>query len=226
MLDTARSLETGAMCGDALELLRSLPRGSAAVVIFDPQHRDVLNALAFGNEGERQVERCKLPAMTNAYINDCLIAAALALRPGGHCFLWVDTYRLCKGRHLAVEGVLPVVDLLSWDNQRIGMGYRSRRRGDYLLVMQTPPTRAKGVWTDHGIPDRWVEKVDRKIHPHIKPAGLIKRLIGAVTEPSDLVVDPAAGSFLVMNIAHELGRRFAGCDIVYAGASRPTERSS
>ena len=130
----------------------------------------------------------------------------------------VDAYRLCEGRHRAVAGVLPVVDLIAWDNARIGMGYRARRRGDYVLTLQAPPTRAKGVWTDHKICDRWVEKVDRKIHPHVKPAGLIKRLIGAVTEPGDLVVDPAAGSFLVMDIAHELGRRFAGCDI--AGAAK------
>ena len=34
-----RALETGAMCGDALELLQSLSLGCAAVVFFDPQDR-------------------------------------------------------------------------------------------------------------------------------------------------------------------------------------------
>ena len=93
------------------------------------------------------------------------------------------------------------------------MGYRTRRRGDYLLVLQKPPLRAKGTWHDHSIPSRWPEKVDRKIHPHAKPAGLIAKLIGAVTAPGDLVVDPAAGSFVVMRVANEMGRRFVGCDI-------------
>ena len=32
-------------------------------------------------------------------------------------------------------------------------------------------------------PIRWPEKVDRKSHPHMKPADLIARLIGAVTGP-------------------------------------------
>jgi phosphoserine aminotransferase len=64
---------------------------------------------------------------------------------------------------------------------------------------------------------RWTEKVDRRVHPHAKPAGLIRRLIAAVTEPGDLVVDPAAGGFTVMHVAHELGRRFVGCDIAYGG---------
>ena len=63
-------------------------------------------------------------------------------------------------------------------------------------------------------PNRWAEKVDRKIHPHIKPIGLIKRLIGSVTLPGDLVVDPAAGSFTVMRAAREIGRSFIGCDLI------------
>src|SRR6516225_1397458 len=96
---------------------------------------------------------------------------------------------------------------------RLGMGYRARNRGDYLLVLQKPPLRAKATWRDHTIPSRWPEKVDRKIHPHAKPAGLIARLIGAITAPGDLVADPAAGSFIVMHVANDMGRNFVGCDI-------------
>jgi hypothetical protein len=78
----------------------------------------------------------------------------------------------------------------------------------------TPNVVQRGrTWRDHAIPDRWPEKVDRKIHPHIKPTGLITRLIGAVTQPGDLVVDPAAGSVVVMRAAHQLGRNFVGCDL-------------
>jgi DNA modification methylase len=102
-----------------------------------------------------------------------------------------------------------------WDNERIGNGYRSRRCGDYLPVLQRPPKRAKVTWCDHSIPNRWPEKVDRKLHAHIKPIGLIRKLIDAVTRPGDLVVDPAAGSFVVMHAAHQLGRDFVGCDLAY-----------
>jgi site-specific DNA-methyltransferase (adenine-specific) len=84
--------------------------------------------------------------------------------------------------------------------------------------MQKPPLAAKKTWRDHGICNRWPEKIDRKIHPHVKPIGLIARLISAVTKPGDLVVDPAAGSFVVMQAAHQLGREFVGCDIAYQQA--------
>ena len=55
--------------GDALELLRSLPDACAALAFFDPQHRGVLDKLAFGNEGARQRDRCQLPAMGEDYID-------------------------------------------------------------------------------------------------------------------------------------------------------------
>src|SRR5258708_36906003 len=48
--------------GDALELLRSLPDACAALAFFDPQHRGVLDKLAFGNEGARHGEPTGGPA--------------------------------------------------------------------------------------------------------------------------------------------------------------------
>jgi site-specific DNA-methyltransferase (adenine-specific) len=179
-------------------LLRSLPDCSTPLVFFDPQHRDTLDRLAYGNEGERQKGRALLPAMTSDYVDACCREAARVLRPSGYMLQWVDTFRLCEAYHLRIADVLKCVDLIAWDSQRIGNGYRSRRRGDYLLVLQKPPLAAKSTWCDHSIPNRWPEKVDRTLHPHIKPIGLITKLIGAVTRPGDLVVDPAAGSFVIM----------------------------
>jgi site-specific DNA-methyltransferase (adenine-specific) len=201
-----------AVQGDALDLLRSLADSSAAAVFFDPQHRSTLNRLDYGNEGSRQQGRLALPAMTDDYIRACEREIARVLKPSGYLFLWADAYRLCQGHHLHVTDVLPPVALVAWDSQRLGMGYRIRERGDYLLVLQKPPLKAKATWRDHGIPSRWAEKVDRKIHPHIKPAGLIKRLIAATSVPGDLIIDPAAGSFCVGHVALELKREFTGCD--------------
>jgi site-specific DNA-methyltransferase (adenine-specific) len=183
-------------------------------VFFDPQHRDTLDRLAYGNDGARQKRRALLPAMTSDYVDVCCRETDSVLKPSGYLLQWVDTFRLCEAYHLRIANVLKCVDLIAWDSERIGNGYRSRRRGDYLLVLQKPPLAAKSTWRDHGIPSRWVEKVGRKIHPHAKPIGLVTRLIGAITEPGDLVVDPAAGSFVVMRAARALGRDFIGCDII------------
>jgi site-specific DNA-methyltransferase (adenine-specific) len=199
--------------GDALELLQTLSEGCTRLIFFDPQHRANLDKLQYGNEGARQQERYLLPQMPSEYIDACCREAVRVLRPSGYLMLWQNAFGVCEGYHLRFADALQCVDLFAWDNLQMGMGYRARRRGDYLVVLQKPPILAKVTWRDHGIPDRWSEKIDRKRHPHIKPIGLITRLIGAVTKPGELVVDPAAGSFVVMHAAHQLGREFVGVDI-------------
>jgi site-specific DNA-methyltransferase (adenine-specific) len=226
MLDrtTAAFIRNVAQRGDALDLLRSLPDGCMSLAFFDPQHRGVLDRLKFGNEGTRQRGRAKLPAMTEDYIDAVCIEIARVLKPGGYLMRWLDTFGLVEGHHLRIprEYVEPV-DLIAWDSLRLGMGKRARSRGDYLLVLQKPPVKAGSTWRDHRTPRRWPEKIDfklypRKLYPHAKPIGLISRLIAATTEVGDLVVDPAAGSFTVMHVAHQLERQFVGCDLTYCGA--------
>jgi site-specific DNA-methyltransferase (adenine-specific) len=122
-------------------LLQSLPDGCTPLVFFDPQYREVLDRLAYGNEGARQRDRCALPAMSAGYIDQCCREIGRVLRPSGYLMLWADTFRLCTGAHLRIADILPPVDLIVWDNQRPGNGYRSRRRGSYLLVLQKPAAR-------------------------------------------------------------------------------------
>ena len=211
-----------AQMGDALVLLRSLPDSAAALGFFDPQFRELLERQCYGNEGvSRQSERARLPAMTSDYIDAVVHEFGRVLKPSGYLMRWTDKFCLCEGRHLSIPSeVLKVVDLIATDNERIGMGYRTRCRGDFLIVLQKPPIKARATWTDHAVPDRWIEKVDRKLHPHVKPLGLIERLIAATTRPGELVVDPAAGSFGTMHAALVLERPFLGCDIAYAGGAR------
>jgi site-specific DNA-methyltransferase (adenine-specific) len=200
--------------GDALALLQSLPDSCARLGFFDPQHRDNLDALKYGNEGERQRERCKLSQMSGEYIEACCREFVRVLMPSGYLMQWMNAFQLGSGAHLRLAGALQVVEIIVWDNQRLGMGYRARRRGDYLVALQKPPIKARATWrTKPTIPDRWLEKADRKLHPHIKPIGLISALIEAITSPGDLVVDPAAGSFVAMHAARRLGREFIGCDL-------------
>jgi site-specific DNA-methyltransferase (adenine-specific) len=162
-----------------------------------------------------------VPQMSADYIDACCREIARVLVPSGYCMRWLDTYGLCEAHHLRVADCVKCVDLIAWDNLRLGMGKRSRRRGDYLLVLQKRPLRAKATWRDHGIPSRWPEKACRRLHPHAKPIGLICRLIAAVTQSGDLIVDPAAGSFVVMYAALAYGRQFIGCDLEWSAERAP-----
>jgi site-specific DNA-methyltransferase (adenine-specific) len=199
--------------GDGMALLGSLEKESVALGIFDPQYRGILDRLAYGNEGERQKDRSQAPQMDEATIALFISELSLKIRPSGHLFLWVDKFHLCEGIGQWIGGTpLELVDMVTWNKMKIGMGYRTRRTAEHLMILQKRPKRCKSVWTDHSIPDVWSERVDKGGHK--KPFELQARLIGAVTRPGDLVVDPAAGSYSTLKSCQAVGeRRYLGCDV-------------
>jgi len=127
--------------------------------------------------------------------------------------LWVDKFHLCQGVQGWIrETDLNLVDLITWDKKKMGMGYRTRRQSEYLVVFQKSPVRAKGIWTSHSIPDVWGEKTEKR-HPHSKPVELQKAIIEATTEEGDFVLDPAAGGYSVYEACKATNRIFIGGDI-------------
>ena len=199
---------------DGLILLHDILDCSVKTAVFDPQYRGVLDKLKYGNEGvSRGKARSSLPQMNDDTIALFIHEINRVLKPSGHLFLWVDKFHLCMGVHQWLQDTeLNLVDLIVWDKGKIGMGYRTRRKSEYIIVLQKSPVKAKSCWRDHSIPDVWQEAV-LKVHPHSKPIELQKRLIAATTNEGDYVLDPAAGGFTVLNICNLINRNFIGCDI-------------
>ena len=200
---------------DGLKFLSRLPPASIPVSFFDPQYRGILDAMGYGNEGKRRGKaRCDLKQMNTDTIGEFVRGINDALIPSGHLFLWMDKFHLCMGFSEWLTGTsLDIVDMLTWNKGRMGMGYRTRRLAEYLIVLQKEPRRAKGVWKIHNIPDVWHEEVTRNGYAHKKPVALQAELIAAVSNPGDIVIDPAAGSFSVMEACEQRKRNFLGCDI-------------
>lgn len=200
---------------DGLQFLSLLPEAAIPVAFLDPQYRGVLEKLKYGNEGElRGKRRAALVQMSEDAIVEFIRGIDRALLPSGHLFLWIDKFHLCQDFRDWFDATgLDVVDLVTWDKQTFGMGYRTRRRAEYCVVLQKKPRRAKGVWKIHNITDIVAEKADRKTHPHAKPVGLQAALMSAVSDEGDFVIDPAAGSYSVLDAARQCGRSFLGCDV-------------
>ena len=201
---------------DGLNLLTSLPKQSIKTAFFDPQYRGVLDKLSYGNEGTKRGQaRCSLSQMDEPTIKRFIREIDRVLLPSGHLFLWVDKFHLCQGvLPWLIDTDLNLVDMIVWDKGRIGMGYRTRRKSEYLIVLQKKPVKAKGYWNIHNIPDVWMEKVV-KTHPHSKPIELQKQLILATTSEGDWVLDPASGGYSVFSACEGLNRNFIGGDIEY-----------
>lgn len=210
-------------CMNGLDLLDLRQDEYIQTCFFDPQYRGVLDKLDYGNEGERQKERSKLKQMDELTIIQFLQKISKILKPSGHLFLWVDKFHLCEGSHLEwfkyvnlnpQKPIMNCVDMITWDKQSFGMGYRSRRTSEHLLIYQKSPKTIKN-WTVKNIRDVWSEKIEnpRTGHPHRKPVGLIEQLILTTTNEKDIVLDPCAGSFEVLEVNLSLNRNFLGCDL-------------
>lgn len=203
------------ICG--LELLSKLEDQSIHLAFFDPQYRGVLDKMQYGNEGERQKGRAILHQMSEEAILCFIQGIHRVLKSSAYLFLWIDKFHLCEGvSHWLEDTTFQSVDLITWDKQKMGMGYRSRRQSEYLLVLQKKPIKAKGTWNAHNIRDVWSEKISKeelKLHPHSKPKGLQKALILSCTQEGDLILDPASGGFSVFECCKELGRNFIGTDL-------------
>ncbi|MDO4978707.1 MAG: DNA methyltransferase [Candidatus Saccharibacteria bacterium] len=202
---------------DGLKLLSNIKDESLKVVFFDPQYRGILDKMQYGNEGKKRGQaRSALTQMSEEVIIKFLKEIERVLKNDGYLFLWVDKFHLVSGImswFLDIE-TMDAVDMIVWDKQKIGMGYRTRRKCEYLVVMQKAPRHAKATWVVHNIPDVWGEKTV-KTHPHSKPVELQKQLIYATTEIGDFVCDPASGGYSVFKACEETGRNFIGGDILY-----------
>lgn len=201
---------------DGLKLLKDIKSDCIKLAFFDPQYRGILDKLQYGNEGiSRGKARHDLPQMPEEVIINFISELNRVISKSGHLFLWVDKFHLCQGVLDWFENTeLNLVDMIVWDKDRIGMGYRSRRKSEYLIILQKSPVRVKGIWKDHSIPDVWKEKTE-KVHPHSKPIELQKRLIEAVTDKSDFVLDPASGGYSVLEACKLSERNFIGGDLIY-----------
>lgn len=206
-------------CMDGLKLMSIIPDNLVSATFFDPQYRGALDKMDYGNEGERQKGRTQLRQMDESTIINFCQEIGRVTKHSGHMFLWVDKFHLVNSDALHWTEDCPwhLVDMITWDKESFGMGYRTRKTSEYLLVFQMEPKRAKDVWLDRSIRDIWREKIPkpRSGHPHKKPVGLTERLVSAVSRPDELVLDPCAGSFSTLDAVKRSGdgRDFIGCDI-------------
>ncbi len=201
---------------DGLVLLHALPDRSAAAVFLDPQYRSVLDRQEYGNEGERQAGRAELPQMDDATIAKFIKESGRVLQSSGHLFLFVDKFLLVSGKwHEWMPDITPMreVDCQIWDKERIGQGWRFRCRWEAMIVIQKGPVRTD-VWNHRDVPDVVRAKAERSRHPHAKPVPMIESAIKCATKPGDIVVDPCAGSYTVLDACRATGRTFIGCDLL------------
>ena len=195
-----------------MELLTNLKESSVSLVFFDPQYEPVKNVLSLNYH---------LYSQSDYQILRILEQIERVLKPSSFCLLWVNKTLLGNDRiplWLLKTPSLKIVDFLVWHKKNtLGLGSWLRSNAEFCFLIQKFPQTGKR-FKNRSFGNVWEEKVisvSKRKHPHQKPANLIKALIEATTEKGDLIVDPCAGSFVVLEVCQELKRKFLGCDLTF-----------
>ncbi|KLL03014.1 MAG: adenine-specific DNA methylase [Mycoplasmataceae bacterium RV_VA103A] len=198
--------------GEALELLSSLEDNSVDLVFLDPQYEKVANVLKLAYP---------LYPQSDYQIMRIIEQVGRILKPSSFCLLWINKGLLGSDRiaaWLIKSSSLKIVDCLVWYKKNtLGLGTWLRSNAEFCFLLQKYPTTGKR-FTNRSFGTVWEENqlaVSQKKHPHQKPKGLIKALVEATTIAGDLIVDPCAGSFIVLEVCRELGRDYLGCDLTF-----------
>jgi site-specific DNA-methyltransferase (adenine-specific) len=198
--------------GEALEMLNQLENNSVALAFFDPQYEKagtVLNSADW-----------PLHFQSEQQIINIIKEIFRVLKKSGFCFLWVnrEILRTDRFQHwLSQTPLLKVVDVLVWDKHFFGCGNYFRSKCEFAFLLQKHPINSK-KFTSRTFPNLWGEdkpSTSKRKHPHQKPFFLIRSLIEATTQEKDLVIDPCAGSFVVLEACQATNRNFLGVDLTY-----------
>ena len=212
MNQTGKYLKNMKQEGEGLELLKQLEDKSVALVVFDPQYEKA--------GGVSRVKDWPLYYQSEYQIIHIIKEVNRVLKPSAFLLLWVNKEILKSERvslWLLKSLKLKIVDFLVWNKNNFGFGSYFRSKGEFAFLIQKSPTNSKkfinksfpNIWTEGSVSDR------NKKHLHQKPTSLIRALIEATTGPGDLIVDPCAGSFIVLEACLETNRNFLGVELAY-----------
>lgn len=187
--------------GDCCTIMQQFPDNSIDLVLTDPpylinyQSRDGRTIAGDTNDA------WLLPAFSEAY---------RVLKTGGFC---ISFYGWSKAdRYLAAwrgAGFRPVGHLVLIKSYTSGSGFlQYRHEQAYLLAkgrVDCPLSPISDVlyWKYTG----------NRLHPTQKPIRALIRLVGAFSQPSDVVLDPFCGSGSVPLAAKLSGRRYIGIEL-------------
>lgn len=124
----------------------------------------------------------------------------------------LDSERFMKG--FVTNTANGVKQLIVYDREKAKFRIeKARKEGRKVVFAKRTGTALGDVWTDinvlHGM------SKERTGYPTQKPVALLRRIIKASTKEGDIVFDPFCGCATAIVAAHDLGRRWIGCDLSF-----------
>lgn len=208
------------ICGDCLDVIRTIPDASVDAVITDPPY--FLPAQHYQTRKEFRRNFSDLGILEH-FFKDYFDAIARVLKPTGVFYMFCDgqSYPVLWYHGFAVtKRVRPLI----WDKQVSINGYHWRHQHELILFGEMPeckpfPTGDGDILRCRAVP------VEQREHPAEKPVTLLRNL---VAKCGDTILDPFMGSGSTGVAALMEGRNFIGIELdanYYEIAQRDIEQA-
>ncbi len=204
--------------GDAREVLPQLADKSVDHVITDPPFEAEAHTLqrrVKRDGGVMVIEALPFDAIDEATRDATALQAARLVRRWVLTFCQIEasqTWRAAYEAHGLVYRRtclwIKPDGMPQYSGDRPGMGYET------FITMHAPGASRWNCGGRHGV---WTvnkgESGGAQPHPTTKPLRLMTALVGAFTDPGELILDPFMGSGTTLRAAKDLGRRAVGIEI-------------
>lgn len=216
--------------GDCIEEMKKMPEGFVALVLTDPpysiekevrSHRAV-NPLKFDPANETINKELRTfdyfkddeeyYEFTAKWIAECF----RVLKPGGHLVTWVDRLKVTRIKEIGESVGLHFRQCLFWKKTNPVPMAGKTGFADAIeeMLWFIKPGGEPTFNIELGVHSNCFEApiVQPRIHPTEKPVDVLKVIINYLTNESDVVLDPFAGSGSTLVAALELKRKPIGIE--------------
>ncbi len=193
-------------CADCCDILPELEARSVDLILTDPPYAAAAATVTTGFARERWGGNWGDMSLVK------LMAAQILEQPclrEEHQVYWF-------GDHLSNAVLMPyffpryaLTQTIVWDKDMLGVGGSYRKQTELIIYAKT--SNAPRMRKDRRDLVRMRPRYATKKHPAEKPIGLVSHFLEAT--PSDMILDPFAGSGSTLCAATSLGRKSIGIEI-------------
>ena len=205
---------------NCLEGLKELPNESIDLIVTDPPYR-ITSRGNCGNAGGMFKDDLTLQGKifnnNDIDIEDYLPEFYRVLKQDTHCYIMCNNTNLIHFLKVIDDSEFHFVKNLIWDKQNKIMGTFYMSCFEYIIMLRKGGQRpinecgTSDILTVPNIKDK--DSRGNNIHDSQKPVHLMEVLIRNSSNPSEIVLDPFAGSGSTLVAARKLNRHYIGYEI-------------
>lgn len=195
--------------GDCREVMPTLAAGIADAVVSDPPYGTRVERDGYGRRqihgGNQHIANDDDLSVMSFFMAE----SVRVLKSNAWAAVFCSPKRHDSAAAACRQAAFEVVGEVVWDKLRPGLGGGIRYQHETILLCAKGKAQGRSAMfsVQRALPD------DALLHPHQKPLPLLCSLIGYVSGPEELVIDPSTGSGSTLVAAKLCGRRAIGIEI-------------